>query len=66
MESGKNRGNHTQLLHARHATRTWQIFRTHACFLRFTVVVYHLQKNSGNFGWGFSVGKNGTFRLPFA
>ena len=24
------------------------------------------KKNSGNFGWEFSVGKNGTCRLPFA
>ena len=36
---GKNRGTHTQLLHARHATRTWQIFRTHVCFLRFTLLL---------------------------
>ena len=36
---GKNRRTHTQLLHARNATRTWQIFRTHACFLRFNVLL---------------------------
>ena len=28
-------------------------------------VVYHLQKNSGNFGLEFSVGNNGTCRVVF-
>ena len=31
-----------------------------------TLVVYHLYKYSGNFGWEFSFGKNGTCCLPFA
>ena len=33
---------------------------------RSILVLYHLLKNSGNFGWEFLFGKNGTCHLPFA